>query len=57
MSDRLIFNVVVTLLIIVCSIPVVIDNSSETPMFIHIGQENISVRQDVIRQTFLPSTS
>lgn len=37
MSDRLIFNVVVTLLIIVCSIPVVIDNSSETPMFMHIG--------------------
>jgi len=37
MSDRLIFNVVMTLLIIVCSIPIFIDNSSGAPMFICIG--------------------
>lgn len=37
MSDRLIFNVVMTLLIIVCMVPTCIDNVGGAPMFIRIG--------------------
>lgn len=37
MSDRLIFNVVVTLLIAVCVIPGCIENRGGAPMFVRIG--------------------
>lgn len=37
MSDRLIFNVVVTLLIAVCVFPGCIENRGGAPMFVRIG--------------------